>query len=101
LPRLQAGTLFTMSDLIQQLDEQSVNLATSLYFVGDRICETYESVSLALTMTMDAFTNALEKQAIENEIINVSNVDNSEEKTLAAQRAIESIRRHQTARRSV
>jgi len=101
LPKLLAGTLFTMSDITSQLDEQSVNLATSLYFVGERICETYESVSLALTMTMDAFSNALEKQAIENEIKNVGNVVNPEEKTLAAQRAIEAIRRRQATRRSL
>jgi DNA primase len=100
LPKLQAGTLFTMNDLIEGIDAKSENIATTLYFVGQRISGTYNSVSLALQMTRNALSNSIEKQAINDEIKNVKNESNSEEKTRAAQRAIENIRRQQTAKRS-
>jgi len=98
LPKLHAGTLFTMSELITDLDDKSENVATSLYFVGQRICETYENVMYALQMTMNAFVNAIEKQTIDDEVKSVREATNSEDKTQAAQQAIESIRRQQAAR---
>ncbi|MBC8309076.1 MAG: DNA primase [Planctomycetes bacterium] len=99
-PKLKAGTLFAMNDLIADIDDNSSNVATTLYFVGQRISETYESVSLALQMTRNALVNAIEKQAILNEIKNVRNESNSEKKTLAAERAIETIRRQQSTGQS-
>ena len=98
LPKLHAGTLFTMPELITDLDDKSENVATSLYFVGQRICETYENVMYALQMTMNAFVNAIEKQTIVDEVKSVREATNSEDKTQAAQQAIESIRRQQAAR---
>lgn len=98
LPKLFAGSLFTMPELISDLDDESENVATSLYFVGQRICETYESVLYALQMTMRAFINAIEKQAIDDAVRDVQTTTNSEEKAKAAQQAIESIRRQQAAR---
>jgi len=98
LPKLFAGSLFTMPELISDLDDESENVATSLYFVGQRICETYESVLYALQMTMRAFINAIEKQTIDDAVRDVQTTTNSEEKAKAAQQAIESIRRQQAAR---
>ncbi len=98
LPKLLAGTLFTMPELITDLDEESENVATTLYFVGQRICNTYESVVYALRMTMSAFLQSIEKQAIADEVKGIHEVKDSEEKTQAAQQAIESIRRQQSAR---
>lgn len=98
LPKLLAGTLFTMPELINDLDDESENVATSLYFVGQRICETYESVIYALQMTMKAFLNAIEKQAVDDAVKDVQKATNTEEKTKAAEHAIESIRRQQAAR---
>ncbi len=98
LPRLLAGTLFSMPELIDELDEESENIATSLYFVGQRICETYENVMYALNMTLDAFKNAIEKEAIEEAVKGVRRATNSEEKARAAEEAIESIRRQQATR---
>jgi DNA primase len=97
-PKLLAGTLFTMPDLITDLDEEGENVATTLYFVGQRICKTYESVVYAMQMTMNAFVQSIEKQAIEDEVKGIHEVIDVEEKTQAAQQAIESIRRQQAAR---
>jgi DNA primase len=98
LPKLQAGTLFTMPELITDLDDESENLATTLYFVGQRICETYESILYALKMTMSAFFNIIEQQAIDDAVKGVQNETNSEDKAKAAEEAIESIRRQQATR---
>jgi len=98
LPKLQAGTLFTMPELITDLDDESENVATSLYFEGQRICETYESVLYAFKMTMSAFINIIEQQAIDEAVKGVQNETNSEDKAKAAEEAIESIRRQQATR---
>ena len=98
LPKLQAGTLFTMPELITDLDDESENVATTLYFVGQRICETYESVLYAYKMTMSAFINTIEQQAIDDAVKGVQNETNSEDKAKAAEEAIESIRRQQATR---
>jgi len=98
LPKLQAGTLFTMPELITDLDDESENVATTLYFVGQRICETYESVLYALKMTMHALINSIEQQAIDDAVKGVRNETNVESKARAAEEAIASIRRRQEAR---
>jgi len=101
LPRIQAGTLFTMVELITELSEESENVATSLYFVGQRICETYESVLYAFQMTLSAFVHIIEKQAIDEAIRDVGKATDSEEKSIAAEKAIESIRRRQQTRNAL
>jgi hypothetical protein len=98
MPKLQAGTLFSMSDVMRDLDDECANVATTLYFVGQRICETYESVLYALQMTTNALRNAIEKQEIDDAVKAVETSTDSDKKTQAAQEAIESIRRQQSTR---
>lgn len=98
LPRLQAGVNFTMQELLNELDDESGSLASTLYFTGERICETYESVMLAVNMTMQAFIHAVEGKAIDDEVYELSNVSDSDKRLAQAQRTLDSIRKHKTLR---
>jgi hypothetical protein len=98
LPRLESGTLFTMAELTTELNSDCENVATTLYFVGERICNTYESVMHSFQMTKNAFVNAIEKQAIDEEVKSVQTTADVDQKTQAAKQAIDLIRRQQEAR---
>ena len=98
LPRLEAGTPYSMQELLSELDEECRVLASSLYFNGQRISETSGSVMLALQMTMEAFVNALEDKAIADEVLKLKTVEDPAERAQAAQQALETIRRQKTSR---
>ena len=82
-----------MQELLSDLDEQSGNQASALYFVGQRICEQNESVMLSVQMTMNAFKNTLEEKAIADEVRELKNYTDSAQRAKAAQRTLETIRR--------
>jgi len=92
LPKLQAGTLFRMQDILEAVDQETGTVASRLYFVGQRLAETYESVASAFEMTLKALKNTIEQTAIENEIRSVSTLADPEKRTSAAMSAIEAIR---------
>ncbi len=92
LPKLQAGSLFSMQDILEEVDQDTGNVASRLYFVGQRLAETYESVASAFQMTLKALENTIEQTAIENEIRSVSTLVDPEKRTSAAMSAIEAIR---------
>jgi DNA primase catalytic core len=98
LPRLAAGTPYSMQELLFELDEACKSVASTLYFNGQRISETSGSVMLALEETMGAFIRTLEDKAIADEVLQLSTVKDPKERAVAAQRALETIRRQKTAR---
>lgn len=93
LHKLYAGTTFTMQEILSDLDEQSGNQASALYFIGQRICEQNESVMLSVKMTMDAFKSSLEEKAIADEVRELKNYTDSGQRAKAAQQTLESIRK--------
>jgi hypothetical protein len=97
-PKLESGALFTMAEVTVELDTESENVASTLYFVGERICNTYGNVLHSFNMTKNALNNAIEKQAIEDEVKSVQTTIDTEQKTIAAKLAIDSIRRQKTLR---
>lgn len=98
LPRLEAGTPYSMQELLFELDEACSSLASTLYFNGQRISETSGSVMLALQATMEAFLHTLEDKAMADEVFQLKSLEDPDEKAQAAQRALETIRRQKTAR---
>jgi len=98
LPRLEAGTPYSMQELLFELDEESKAIASTLYFNGQRISETSGSVMLALQETMGAFIRTLEDKAIADEVLQLKAVEDPKERAEAAQRALETIRRQKMTR---
>ena len=98
LPKLHAGTLYTVTEIGTDLGEESKQLATSFFFLGERICKENASVMHALTITKDAFLRVIQKQSIRAEVKNVQQAADDDTKSEAAQQAIESIRKKQSAR---
>ena len=93
LPKLYAGTTCTMQEALADLDEQSGNQASALYFVGQRICEQNESVMLSVQVTMNAFKSTLEENAIADEVRELKNYTDSGQRAKAAQQTLETIRK--------
>jgi len=98
LPRLEAGTPYSMQELLFELDEECKATASTLYFKGQRISETSGSVMLALKETMGAFIRTLEDKAIADEVLQLKEVEDPKERAEAAQRALETIRRQKMSR---
>jgi len=98
LPRLEAGTPYSMQELLFELDEESKATASTLYFNGQRISEMSGSVMLALQETMGAFIRTLEDKAIADEVLQLKAVEDPKERAEAAQRALETIRRQKMTR---
>jgi hypothetical protein len=93
LPKLYAGTTFTMQEILSDLDEQSGNQASALYFIGQRICEQNESVMVSVQITMNAFKSTIEDKAIADEVRELKNYTDSEQRAKAAQHTLETIRK--------
>jgi hypothetical protein len=98
LPRLEAGTPYSMQELLFELDEECKATASTLYFKGQRISETSGSVMLALQETMGAFIRTLEDKAIADEVLQLKEVEDPKQRAEAAQRALETIRRQKMSR---
>jgi DNA primase len=98
IPRLQNGISFSMPELLEELDEPARVLASTLYFTGERICTTYESVMLAANMTIRSFVNLIEDKAIADEVQTLSNVSDPGDRLKLAQEMLETIRKHKTSR---
>ena len=98
IPRLQTGISFSMQDLLTELDDPSKALASTLYFTGERICKTYESVMLAANMTIQAYMNIIEDKAIADEVKGLSKVNDSDDRIKQAQEMLETIRKQKTSR---
>ena len=98
LPMLEAGTPYSMQELLFELDEAGKAIASTLYFNGQRISETSGSVRLALQETMGAFIRTLEDKAIADEVLKLKAVEDPKERAEAAQRALETIRRQKMTR---
>jgi hypothetical protein len=82
-----------MQEVLADLDEQSGNQASALYFVGQRICEQNESVMLSVQVTMNAFKSTLEENAIADEVRELKNYTDSGQRAKAAQQTLETIRK--------
>ncbi len=93
LHRLYAGTTCTMQEILTELDEQSGNRASSLYFIGQRICEENESVMFALQLTKKAFEGVMEDKAIADEVRELKTLADPEQRARAAQQTLETIRK--------
>tara|TARA_B100000959_G_scaffold271372_1_gene319454 strand:+ start:685 stop:2499 length:1815 start_codon:yes stop_codon:yes gene_type:complete len=93
LHRLYAGTTCTMQEILTELDDQSANRASSLYFVGQRICEENDSVMRAVLLTKKAFEKAIEDKAIDDEVRELKSLADPEQRARAAQQTLETIRK--------
>jgi DNA primase len=98
LPRLKAGTPYSMQELLPDLEDESAKLASTLYFDGQRISETSGSVMLAVKMTTNAFLSAIQDRAIEDEVRELQSVTDPSERAKIAQQTLETIRRQKLTR---
>jgi len=96
MPPLLAGIPRAMQDTLSELDESARMLASSLFFDGQRLCEEAGSVMLAITTTLHAFNEKLKNQSMNNQVHQVKQVVDPEERAEAAQLALESMRQQKT-----
>lgn len=96
LPALLAGTPCSMQDTLSQLDEPARMLASSLFFDGQRMCEEAGSVMLAVVSTLNAFSEILRNQTMDNKVRQVKKVVDPTKRAEAAQEALESMRQQKT-----
>ena len=95
-PALLAGTPCSMQDTLSQLDEPARMLASSLFFDGQRMCEEAGSVMLAVVSTLNAFSEILRNQTMDNKVRQVKKVVDPTKRAEAAQEALESMRQQKT-----
>jgi DNA primase len=93
VPKLYAGTSFAMQEILTELDEVNGTRASSLYFIGQRICEENESVMVAVQLTMSAFKSAIENKAIADEVRELKMLADPMQRARAAQQTLETIRK--------
>ena len=100
-PKLYAGTSFAMQEILTELDEANGTRASSLYFIGQRICEENESVMVAVQLTMSAFKSAIENKAIADEVRELKMLTDPMQRARAAQQTLETIRKQKQKKRAV
>ena len=98
LPKLMAGTLFSIHEIGDDLGEQAKDAAMTYYLLGERICQENGSVLRAIEVTNQALQNVIQNQSIRAEVKNVHQEMDESAKEKAAQQAINSIRRKQSTR---
>jgi len=101
VPKLYAGTSFAMQEILTELDEANGTRASSLYFIGQRICEENESVMVAVQLTMSAFKGAIENKAIADEVRELKMLTDPMKRARAAQQTLETIRKQKQKKRAV
>jgi hypothetical protein len=101
VPKLYAGTTFAMQEILSELDEANGTRASSLYFIGQRICEENESVMVAVQLTMSAFKSAIENKAIADEVRELKMLTDPMQRARAAQQTLETIRKQKQKKRAV
>ncbi len=98
LPRAVQGTSCRMQDLLDALPaEDARDLASRLYFDGQRICEATGGIAAAVTATLNALLAALRGEAMDARINQVRAIDDRQDRARAAQAALDDIRREKTA----
>jgi DNA primase len=93
LHKLYAGTTYTMQEVLSELDDSTGNRASSLYFIGQRICEINESVMYAVKSALSTFINTIETKAITDEVRELKSLSDPAERAQAAQQTLENIRK--------
>jgi DNA primase len=93
LHKLYAGTTYTMQEVLSELDEPTGNRASSLYFIGQRICEINESVMYAAKSSLSTFIKTIETKAITDEVRELKSFSDPSERAQAAQQTLENIRK--------
>lgn len=98
IPKLQAGTSFTIPEVqddVEKVNIEAKNLAATLYFEGQRLCEEAGSIGRAVTQTMQAFLRTISNKAIADNVRELKHYTDPEQQAQAAQNALEAIRNKQ------
>ena len=98
LPQLKSGITCSMQEVLENVNELNKPIASTLYFDGQRLSESYGSVMLAVTSSVTAFFETLDYKAMNDEIKNVKSMSDPLEKARAAQVALEAMRQQKLAR---
>ncbi|MBT4523318.1 MAG: toprim domain-containing protein, partial [Phycisphaerae bacterium] len=93
--KLLAGTPFTMQETLSELSDDASTLASTLYFEGERICNEAGSVDLAIQRTIQSFNVEIQNKVIADNVRELKNYKDPEQRALAAQQALEAIRKKQ------
>ncbi len=93
--KLLAGTPFTMQETLSELSADASTLASTLYFEGERICNEAGSVGLAIQRTIQSFQTEIQNKVIADNVRELKNYKDPEQRALAAQQALEAIRKKQ------
>jgi DNA primase len=95
IPKLLAGTSFTIQETLSELSPEASNLASTLYFEGERICNEAGSVSIAIQRTIQSFQAEIKKKAITDNVRELKNYEDPEQRAMEAQKTLEAIRKNQ------
>jgi DNA primase len=95
IPKLLAGTSFTIQETLSELSPEASNLASTLYFEGERICNEAGSVSIAIQRTIQSFQAEMKKKAITDNVRELKNYEDPEQRAMEAQKTLEAIRKNQ------